>query len=131
MTNSFFTSEMYPFMYKDFEIGKFIVDLNENGTYIFSIDIDRTVPKKYIPLNLKGISNDDFISINSDEELHIELVRAWIEERVFPPEKANTEELINILDMSKYDQLVILKYTGGKNISDPFWIKFSPNDSFI
>lgn len=131
MANSFFTSEMYPFMYKDFEVGKFIVDLDENGAYIYSIDIDRTVPKKLIPLDLKDIDNDDFIAINSDEELHRELVRAWIDERVFPPEKANTEELLNVLGMPEYDQLAILKYTGGRNNSDLFWIKFSPSDSFI
>lgn len=123
MSNPFFEKETYPFMHKDQVIGKFIIDLNSNGDYVYWIDMNKDTPSNLVPWDFTDEDNN-FVSRDRSIKWHTNLVGLWVQSRVFPPERDNAEELLDEIGITEYDQLEILKYTYGKDHLDPYWIDF-------
>jgi len=49
----------------------------------------------------------------------------WVYERIVPPTRQNIEMLLEKMGLNDYDQLDILKFTGGRSVHDDLWIDFS------
>lgn len=129
MPNYFFEPETYPFMYEGRSIGYLTIDMDSFGKYEYTLDLISYTPKEKIPwafLDSKG----QFISKHKDINHHKSIILNWIEERIFPPERQGSEELLNKMDLTDYDQLSIIKYTRASSRYDRYWIKFYPSDTY-
>lgn len=129
MPNVFFSPKKFPFMFENIQIGVFTVDMDQEGRYNYYIDLQ-------IPRNLNIVlpwalvdSNNRFID-RSMGHFHTDVVKNWVEERIFPPERHNAKELLASMGLSVYDQFSIIKYTRLRSRNDHFWVKFNANDSF-
>ncbi|PLS02455.1 hypothetical protein [Neobacillus cucumis] len=129
MANYFFEPETYPFMYKGTTIGFITIDMDSFGKYEYSLDLISYTSKNKIPWAFLDI-NENFISKFKNSHHHKSIIQNWIEERVFPPDRQASDELLKKVNLSEYDQLAIIKHTRASSRYDSFWIKFYPNDTF-
>ncbi|MFM9276722.1 hypothetical protein ACI1P2_01655 [Paenibacillus sp. p-8] len=125
MPNVFFQPEKYPFMYKEEVIGSFMIDCDHEGQYIYSLDMNR---EDHIPWAFKD-RNGRFIPPDAGR-LHHAVIKTWLEERIFPPERQNAEDLLKELGLPEYDTVAVLKKTRGAVPGNPYWIKFHPEDTY-
>lgn len=54
----------------------------------------------------------------------------WIKRRVFPENREDCKELLQLLGLPRYDQLMIAEVNKACLMEDPYWIRFRPTDSF-
>lgn len=101
-------------------IGCLTVFTSQPGDYVFEIDIvdDSNLPWAFID------RQGQFISIETNRELHRKIIKNWLEERVFPPERHDADEVLKDLGLTHYDFVAVLKYTKAKNRYDEFWVDF-------
>jgi hypothetical protein len=129
MTNYFFEPETYPFMHKGEPVGLITIDMDPFGKYEYTLEIISYTPQNKIPWAFLDYK-DNFISKHKNLVNHKAIILNWIEERIFPPERQASNELLQKMNLTDYDQFAILKYTRASSRYDDFWIKFYPNDTY-
>ncbi|MCK2000471.1 hypothetical protein MZM54_03570 [[Brevibacterium] frigoritolerans] len=120
MANPLFTPLTFPFYDKDRIIGNLTIDVDARGEYIFELDI---INESHLPWGFRN-SEEKFISKDIDLNLHRKIITNWIEERVFPPERHNADELLAEIGLTEYDLVAVLKSTKARSRYDNFWIEF-------
>lgn len=78
------------------------------------------VPKEYKPFGL---------FMNSNKE-SIWKVLNWFEDRAFPKERVDCEELLEELGLDRYGRWNIIKETRGTLMTDYWWLKIKPTDTY-
>jgi hypothetical protein len=126
MPNHFFKPEKAAFMLDDVEIGTLFVNMDADGEYVYSLKIKDNVPDSHIPWDFKGLDNK-FVTV-SDGELHHTLLKNWVEERIFPSDRSNVEELLSDIGLNDYDEWGVLKATRAFSFHDNYWIKLNNED---
>src|SRR5690554_6029919 len=124
MANSFLKSEKFPFMLRDEEIGELVVDYDKDGNYVFSLDLKSDLDNSKVPWSLTDLKRN-FID-RSVGKLHNDLINDWLEERIFPPDRQNADELLARMGLSEYDLLDVSKYTRSYKRWDGYWFKAKP-----
>jgi hypothetical protein len=110
----------YPFMYKSMLIGFFNVYFENSREYDFEVELIETTN---VPWAFKG-RDGEFISKYINKYLHRKIIRNWLEERVFDPNRHDCDEILVRIGLEKYDILDILKHTCARTRYDEYWIKF-------
>lgn len=129
MENPLFNPISYPLMHENRKIGDITVNLDNKGRYIFDVKMLPNVDNKVIPWALKDRTGR-FVAKDRNESLHRRLTRNWLEERVFPEERHDAEDVLGALNMTEYDIVSVLKRTDARNRYDDYWIKFKPNSRY-
>lgn len=57
-------------------------------------------------------------------------VTEWFCTRVFPENRVGSEQLLDELELDKYDPWYIVKKTNGCLMEDPWWLKIRDTDSY-
>jgi len=114
MGNIFWKVKTYKLFNNEQEVGFFTVDLNKVGDYEYDLKFHK---KEYEPWS--------FSLANSFNNYSKELIKSWVEERVFPKERENIREILDQLGIEEYDQFLILKARSGRGGMDRLWIDFS------
>lgn len=74
----------------------------------------------------EGVDKDD-IPFGLFTKSNIESVQSvwdWFStERVFPRERVDCKELLNMLGLDFYDEWAIVKKTGASQMTDPWWLR--------
>ena len=120
MNNPLFKPMTYDFFDKDKKIGVLTIDLNSNNEYIFELDI---TDDSHLPWGFSD-REGNYISKERNKNLHRKIIKNWLEERVFPKERHNADELLEEIGLTEYDLVAVLKSTEAKSIYDDFWINF-------
>lgn len=110
MSNYFFKPETYPFMHKGEPIGLITIDMDSFGRYEYILDLISYTPIDKIPWAFLDLNNQ-LLSKHKDIQHHKIIILNWVEERIFPPERQASHELLEKIGLTEYDQLAILKYT--------------------
>lgn len=126
MSNYLFRPMKYPLMNNENEIGYVIIDVDSEGKYLFDVDINPLVESNSVTWAFRD-KNGNIILNNRNKRLHHRIIRNWLEERVFPPDRQNADEILSKLGLTEYDLVSILKRTHAKNRYDKFWINFYQN----
>jgi uncharacterized protein YozE (UPF0346 family) len=129
MSNRFFKPLRYSLMRENNKIGDVIINLERDGNYTFEVDLLPNVDTKELPWALKDRSGK-FITKERNPKLHNRLIKNWLEERVFPKERHDADEILNHFNMTEYDLVSILKRTNARNRYDNYWIRFNPNTHY-
>jgi len=78
------------------------------------------LPKDTIPFGLFR---------NSDTESMFKVIE-WFSDRVFPEERVDCKELLEELGLERYDPWEIAKLTRGTLMTDGWWLKVHPTDTY-
>jgi hypothetical protein len=91
----------------------------ENGvTPMFKLE--ENTPQIYVPL---GLFN------NSIYESGLKVLE-WFEDRAFPEERTDCKELLEDMDLDRYDAWNIIKQTRGTLMTDYFWLRIKETDTY-
>ena len=90
------------------------------GTNKVEFVLKPNVPERYKPWGLFR---------NSDRESAFNVMR-WFEDRAFPEERVGCKELLEELGLDRYDPWEIVKKTRGPLMTDYFWLKVEPTDTY-
>lgn len=131
MRTSLFKPEHHRFMKGDKEIGLFIVQTDTKGDYCYIFKVNKGVTKDEVPWAFRSDKeNEVVVSSVWQRDLHKKLVKAWVEDRIFPrTSEEDVEKLKESLRKHNviFDELIMLKSTQGKSRHDDFWINFKGN----
>ena len=107
---------MFVIMYDNMEL-----TVTENiGTSLVQMRLKPNIPKQAIPLGLFRDSETEsmFKTMN------------WFCDRVFPEERVDCKELLEELGLERYDPWEIVKLTRGTLMTDGWWLKVHPTDTY-
>ena len=107
---------MFVIMYDDIEL-----TTTENiGTPQVQMRLKPGLPKAITPFGLFR---------NSDTESMFKVID-WFCDRVFPAERVDCAELLADLGLDRYDPWEIAKKTRGTLMTDGWWLKVEPSDTY-
>ena len=66
---------------------------------------------------------------DSNEVPMLDVIK-WFEDRAFPEERVDCERLLDELGLDRYDAWEIVKKTRGTLMTDYFWLKIEPGDTY-
>ena len=90
------------------------------GTPQVQMRLKPNLPKELTPF---GLFRD------SDTESLFKVVD-WFSDRVFPEERVDCKELLEELGLDRYDPWEIAKKTRGTLMTDGWWLKIKPSDTY-
>ena len=73
----------------------------------------------------KSILPADLFRFGTLKSVPISVFYAWAEQRCFPENRVDAEELLAELGLEKYDPLQIVMKTNARLITDNFWVDFT------
>lgn len=88
---------------------------------VYMDNINRTV-------RLNQYSKYKHLRMFMKDEITVDEVLDWIEERCFPKTRANCKEILSMLGLEVYDAIDIAKATHGLLMDDYIWIKWLGED---
>jgi len=107
---------MFVIMYDNVEL-----TTTENiGTPHVQMRLKPNLPKEIIPFGLFVIS---------DVESAFKVTK-WFSDRAFPEERVDCKELLEELGLERYDPWEIVKLTRGTLMTDGWWLKVHPTDTY-
>lgn len=109
---------MIAIMYDGLELGKFI---NENGK--LNLVLNNNIRKTWLPFIFE-IGYDKGTDMNK-------IITAWIKERVFPKNRLHSRTMLKELGLSRYDINKIAEITRCSLITDPYWLIYDENDTYV
>lgn len=112
---------IYPLMINDKLVGYLKVNRSKN-TYTYGIDLADVSTSRYLPPSVRSVLTNP--SFQRNKRLVNSIINKWVEERVFPEDRQNIDELLSSMGLRQYDQFAILRGTNGQSSSDDLWIDF-------
>ena len=107
---------MFVIMYDNIEL-----TTTENiGTPQVQMRLKPHLPREIIPFGL---------FMNSDVESAFK-VTDWFSARAFPEERVDCKELLEDMGLERYDPWEIVKQTRGTLMTDGWWLKMNPDDTY-
>ncbi|NFG63038.1 hypothetical protein [Clostridium sp. CMCC3677] len=107
--------DKYILMYKDVPAGDLIYDTN---TKKFSFEkYDEIINRQYLPLGMYSYKNWNI----SYKPSHDDIV-FWLEDRVVPKERANIDEILEVMGLIDYDFWELCRRTRAMCMEDYFWL---------
>ena len=97
---------------------KEIAHLSEDGRYLCA---NESVPQYDLPLNL---------FIGSNRKVPLVDVVVWAKKRIFPWNRMGCKEILEMMGLPDYNVWEIVKRTNACLMEDPFWLRFSEDESF-
>ena len=91
--------------------------LYEENSKEFIISIDDDVDLKTAPLMISAFVSDDNRTISPV------WAKKWVDRRIIPPSRTNIASILAKNNMTEYDELQMLLYTGGRCPQDDMWIE--------
>lgn len=107
--------------------------MNENGWgfQIYSkneLIADVYIDTRTMKVDLKQYSKYNHLRMFLNDEITVEEVLDWLQDRCFPETRANCKELLKMLGLKTYDVIDITKITHGLMMDDYIWIKWLGED---
>ena len=94
-----------------------IAHLSEDGQYLYA---NKGVPQDNLPLNL---------FIGNSRKVPLVDVVAWAKKRIFPRNRMDCKEILEMMGLPDYNAWEIVKRTNACLMEDPFWLRFSEDES--
>lgn len=95
-----------------------LAELSEDGQTLCALE---NVPQSDLPLNL---------FLGNRRSVPLVDVVVWAKKRVFPKERVDCRKLLTAMGMQEYDAWEIVKRTGACLMEDPYWLRFSEEETF-
>ena len=95
-----------------------IAHLSEDGQ---SLCANEGVPQYSLPLNL---------FIGDKREVPLVDVVVWAKKRIFPKNRMDCKEILKMMDLPNYNAWEIVKRTNACLMEDPYWLRFSEDETF-
>ena len=107
--------DKYTLMCQDVPVGDLIYDTN-NKQFSFN-KYDSIQDRKYLPIGMYSYKN-----WNIDyKPTHKDIV-FWLEDRVVPKERANIDEILEVMGLIEYDFWELCRRTRAMCLEDYFWL---------
>ena len=97
---------------------KEIAHLSEDGQ---SLCANEGVPQYNLPMNL---------FIGDKREVPLVDVVVWAKKRIFPKNRMDCKEILKLMGLPDYNAWEIVKRTNACLMEDPYWLRFSEDESF-
>ena len=97
---------------------KEIAHLSEDGQ---SLCANEGVPQYSLPLNL---------FIGDKREVPLVDVVVWAKKRIFPKNRMDCKEILKMMGLPDYNAWEIVKRTNACLMEDPYWLRFSEDETF-
>lgn len=107
---------MIALMYDGLELGTFFRDEHD----VLRFKSHDNIPASWLPY---------IFYINSDCDMEV-IVKAWVNDRVFPKNRLGSWRMVRKLGLKKYDAVKIAEITRCSVITDPYWIAYEETDRF-
>lgn len=109
---------MIAIMYDGLELGKFKQD---NGK--LKLELNKGIEKTWLPYIFElGYENGTDMN---------KIISAWVKERVFPKNRLHSRKMLKELGLFRYDINKIAELTRCSLITDPYWLTYNDNDTYI
>lgn len=95
-----------------------IAHLSEDGQYLCA---NEGVLQYDLPLNL---------FIGSSRKVPLVDVVVWAKKRIFPRNRMDCKEILEMMGLPDYNAWEIVKRTNACLMEDPFWLRFSEDETF-
>lgn len=109
---------MIAIMYDGLELGKFKQD---NGK--LKLELNKGIEKTWLPYIFE-LGYENGIDMNK-------IISAWVKERVFPKNRLHSRKMLKELGLFRYDINKIAELTRCSLITDPYWLAYNDNDTYI
>lgn len=109
---------MIAIMYDGLELGKFKQD---NGK--LKLELNKGIEKTWLPYIFE-LGYEKGTDMNK-------IISAWVNERVFPKNRLHSRKMLKELGLFRYDINKIAELTRCSLITDPYWLAYNDNDTYI
>ncbi len=107
--------DKYILMFKDVPVGDLTYDTNAKK-FNFT-KYDEITDRKYLPLGMYSYKNWNVEYKPSHDDIIF-----WLEDRVVPKERANIDEILNVMGLIDYDFWELCRRTRAMCMEDYFWL---------
>lgn len=83
----------------------------------FELQINKDVDLKSSPILISMFAEENMFNLDPEWSMR------WVKQRIIPPNRQNINTILSSNGMTKYDELQMLLYTGGKCCQDDMYIE--------